>query len=466
MVDLQPSELDPTPAPDWQQGDLIALDIDDLSSGGDGVGRWQGRVVFVPDSVPGDHAEVRLVRVKRQYAHGKLRKVITPSPHRVRPACIVADKCGGCQWQVVSYEQQLQSKYQQVVQALERIGGLENPPVDQPLPSAPLAYRNKVTYPLAMSGEKVQAGYYQKGSHRLVNLNQCPVQDERLNPLLAEIKQDIQRRGWPIYREKPHRGLLRHVSFRIGRRTGELLLTLVSTDWDIPGIEEQAHQWLNRYPDLVGVCVNLNGDRTNAIFGPETRCVAGQHYLTEQFANLTFHIQSTTFFQVNTEQAEALLNVILQELALTGTERIVDVYCGIGTLTLSIAQQAESVIGIELQPEAAEQGQDNAILNGIANTVFLAGSAERLLAETVRSLSAAPDVILLDPPRRGCDPFVLETLLEVMPERIVYVSCNPATLARDLMRLCESGYRLARVQPVDFFPQTAHIECAAFLVRR
>jgi 23S rRNA (uracil1939-C5)-methyltransferase len=461
LVD-QPSELT---SPAWTQGDLISLTIDDLSATGEGVGRWQGRVVFVPDSVPGDQAQVRLVRAKRQYAHGKLHQLLTPSPQRVRPACIVADKCGGCQWQVVSYEQQLQAKHQQVIQALERIGGLEHPPVDPPLPSAPLAYRNKVTYPLALSGETVQAGYYQKGSHRLVNLNQCPVQDERFNPLLADIKQDIQRRGWPIYREKSHRGLLRHLGLRIGRRTGECLLTLVATDWDIPGIEAQAQEWLDRYPDLVGVCVNRNSDRTNAIFGAETRCVTGRHYLTEIFANLTFHIQSTTFFQVNTEQAEALLQVILQELALTGEERVVDVYCGIGTLTLPIAQQAKSVIGIELQPEAAEQGQDNAILNQIPNTVFHAGPAERLLAETVRSLAAAPDVILLDPPRRGCDAFVLETLLEIMPERIVYVSCNPATLARDLKRLCEGGYRLTRVQPADFFPQTAHIESAAFLVR-
>jgi 23S rRNA (uracil1939-C5)-methyltransferase len=447
----------------WQQGALLELTIADLSSGGDGVGRWEGRVVFVPDTVPGDRVTVRLVRVKPQYAYGKLQEIQEASPHRVRPSCIVADKCGGCQWQPVAYDHQLAAKFNLVRQDLERIGGLAEPPIDPVLSTPePLGYRNKATYPLARStGGQVQAGYYQKGSHQLINLNQCPIQDARLNPFLAQVKQDIHDRGWGIYNETEHRGKLRHLGLRIGRRTGEVLLTLVARDANLAGLEEQAQTWLSKYPELVGVCLNLNPDRTNTIFGDETLCVAGQYYLREEFAGLHFHIQPDTFFQVNTEQSEALLNVIQQELDLQGNETLVDAYCGIGTLTLPLARQAKEAIAIEVQLEAVEQARLNAQLNGITNVSFQIGAVERLLPH----LTIQPDVVLLDPPRKGCDPLVIQTLLKLLPARIVYVSCNSATLARDLKGLGDR-YQLTRVQPVDFFPQTAHVECVAFLVRR
>jgi 23S rRNA (uracil1939-C5)-methyltransferase len=420
--------------------------------------------VFVPDTVTGDRAIVRLLHVKPQYAHGKVHELLEPSPHRIRPRCIVADKCGGCQWQHVSDAYQHLAKQNQVVQALERIGGFEQPPVAPVLPvKEPLGYRNKATYPLARSQTgQVQAGYYQKGSHQLVNLNQCPIQDQRLNPLLAEVKQDIFQRGWSIYNEVRHQGNLRHLALRIGRRTGEMLLTLVVRDWKLAGIEEQAQTWLERYPGLVGVLLNRNPDRTNVIFGPQMRCIAGQAHLNEVFGGLTFQIRPETFFQVNTEQAEALLESILAELNLSGTETILDAYCGVGTLTLPLAQRVKQAIGLEIQPEAMEQAQRNAALNHLENVRFEVGAVEQILPQ----LEVQPDIVLLDPPRKGCDRAVITTLLQMQPARIVYVSCNPATLARDLKLLCEQGkYRLDRVQPVDFFPQTAHVECTAFLSR-
>jgi 23S rRNA (uracil1939-C5)-methyltransferase len=448
--------------PQWQQGQLVEVMITDLNDTGDGVGRWDERVVFVPDTVPGDRALVRLVHVKPQYAHGKLHKLLSASTHRIRPGCIVADKCGGCQWQHVSYEYQLQVKQNQVIQALERIGGFVCPPVD-PVLAAPssLGYRNKATYPLGKSTTgQVQAGYYQKGSHQLINLNQCPVQDSRLNPLLAEVKQDIQQRSWTVYDERHHKGQVRHLALRIGRRTGEMLLTMVVKDWDLPGIAAQAQEWLNRYPQLVGVSLNRNSERTNAIFGPETRCIAGQAYLLEQFAGLQFQVRPDTFFQVYTESAEALLQMIMQQLNLRGDEVLVDAYCGIGTLTLPLAITLRQAIGLEVQSEAVEQAQMNAQLNGITNVTFQAGAVEKLLPQ----LGITPDVVLLDPPRKGCDRTVIESLLQSSPRRIVYVSCKPATLARDIKLLCQTGkYHLTRVQPADFFPQTAHVECAAFL---
>lgn len=449
--------------PEWQQGQLVEIVINDLSDTGDGVGRLRSRVVFVPDTVPGDRALVRLVRVKPQYAHGKLHELLEASPHRRRPSCIVADKCGGCQWQHIAYEYQLEAKQNQVIQALERIGGFSCPPVDPVLPAfSTVGYRNKATYPLGISASgHVQAGYYHKGSHQLINLNQCPVQDSRLNPLLAEVKQDIQQRGWRVYDERRHKGQVRHLGLRIGRRTGEMLLTLVVKDWDLPGIEAQAQEWLNRYPQLVGVSLNRNPERTNAIFGEETRCIAGHAYLLEQFAGLEFQVRPDTFFQVYTEVAEALVQVIMQHLNLQGDEVLVDAYCGIGTLTLPLAKALHQAIGLEVQSSAVEQAQLNAQLNGINNVTFQVGPVETLLPQ----VGITPDIVLLDPPRKGCDRAVIEALLQALPRSIVYVSCKPATLARDLKLLCQEGnYRLTRVQPADFFPQTAHVECAAFLV--
>ncbi len=449
----------------WRQGELVEIDITDLTDGGEGVGRFEQRVVFVPDTVPGDRVLVRLVQVKPQYANAKLINVISGSAQRIRPRCIVADKCGGCQWQHIDYAYQLKAKRNQVIQALERIGGFSEPPVEMTLGAEDdLAYRNKSTYPLGRSrGGQVQAGYYQKGSHDLINLNQCPIQDVRLNPLLAEVKQDIYDRGWGIYDEKQHRGKVRHLSLRVGRRTGEILLTLVAKDANLEGLHEQAEAWLDRYPDLVGVSLNVNPKRTNAIFGDETRHIAGQPYLSEKFAGLQFQIHPTTFFQVYTEQAEALLRKVISQLNLQGNETLIDAYSGIGTFTLPLAKKVKQVIGLEVQPEAIAQAQFNADLNGVSNVSFQVGAVEKVLPE----LQIQADIVLLDPPRKGCDRAVLDTLLDMQPQRIVYISCKPSTLARDLKILCEDGkYELVKAQPADFFPQTAHVECAAFLERR
>ncbi len=448
----------------WKQGELIEINITDTSDTGDGVGRWHERVVFVPDTVPGDRAIVRLVHVKHTYAHAKLKQLLQSSPHRIRPSCIVADKCGGCQWQHIDYQYQLEAKRNQVIQALERIGGFVQPPVDPVLPApSALGYRNKATYPVNVSATgNVIAGYYQKSSHQLINLNQCPVQDARLNPLLAEIKQDIQKQGWQIYNEHRHTGIVRHIGLRIGRRTGEILLTLVVKDWNLPGIKEQAQEWLKCYQALVGVCLNKNPHRTNAIFGNETRCVAGVPYLKEEFAELEFQVRPDTFFQVYTETAENLLQVIESELNLQGNEVLLDTYCGIGTLTLPLAKHVRQAVGLELQAEAVEQAILNAKCNQIKNVNFMTGAVEELLSK----LDIKPDIVLLDPPRKGCDRQVIETLLTTKPHRIVYVSCKVATLARDLKLLCSNQvYRITRIQPADFFPQTAHVEVAAFLMR-
>ena len=446
----------------WQQGCLVELEITDLGDGGEGVGKFDSKVVFVPDTVVGDRALVRLVRVKRKYAYGKLDKLLDPSPHRIRPQCIVADKCGGCQWQHIDYGYQLSGKRNQVIQALTRIGKFSQPTVGEVISVSPFAYRNKATYPLSVASTtgKVQAGYYRQGSHQIINLNQCPVQDQRLNPFLSEIKDDIWYRFWSVYNERNHQGDLRHLALRIGRRTGEILLTLVTKTRKLPDIEEQGRAWLNQYPQLVGVCLNHNPHRTNAIFGEETHCVVGKPYLTEIFAGLQFQLRPETFFQVHTEAAEALLEVIIERLNLSGEEILLDAYCGIGTFTLPLAKRLQKAIGIEVQDTAIAQARLNAQLNDISNVEFYAGTVE----EQIKQIQVTPDVVILDPPRKGCKPQVIAALLELKPKKIVYVSCRPATLARDLQLLCDQeDYKVTYVQPADFFPQTFHVECTAFL---
>ncbi len=446
----------------WQQGQVVDVTIADLTDQGAGVGRLDNWVVFVPDTVPGDRVRVRLVQVKRQYGHGQLQQVITPSPDRIRPACIVADKCGGCQWQAMTYARQLAAKQNQVIQALQRLAAVPVPAV-APILAAPnpLGYRNKATYPLRQSATgQVQAGYYRKGSHRLINLNQCPVQDPRLDPLLAAVKQDFAAQGWSVYDEATHQGTLRHLALRLGRRTGEILLTLVVRDYGLPNLEAQVQSWLGRYPDLVGVCLNHNPDRTNVIFGEDTACVAGRSYLYEEFAGLRFRVEPTTFFQVYTEQAEQLLALICNRLPLTGQEVLVDAYCGVGSFTLPLAQRVQQAIGLEVSAAAIAQARINAEENQITNASFQVGRVEDLLPQ----LTVMPDVVLLDPPRKGCDRRVMETLLTLSPQHIVYISCKPATLARDLKFLCQDGkYQVQWVQPADFFPQTPHVECAVWL---
>lgn len=470
----------PNPAEDpdtpslWQQGATLTLAIEDLNDAGDGVGRWEDRVVFVPGTVPGDRAVVRLVRVKPRYGQGQLEQLLEPASDRIRPACIVADKCGGCQWQHVSYGAQLLAKQQQVEQALSRIGGFTAPPV-LPIAAAPtpLGYRNKATYPVAPGNKppQIRAGYYRQGSHRIVNLNQCPIQDPRLDPILAQVKRDIEARGWVPYREEKHRGLVRHVALRIGHHTGEVLLTLVARQAEgLPGVAEQARQWRDRFPAIVGVCLNINPRRTNVIFGDHTECLSGQGFLTEQLDGLAFQIRPDTFFQVNTAQAETAIAILRHELQLTGSETLVDAYCGVGTLTLPLARSLTAdvgrAIGIELQGAAITQARANAAANGLGDRVeFWPGKVEDQLPELLEA-GIAPDVVLLDPPRRGCQPAVLAALRAIAPPRIAYTSCKPATLARDLQLLCAEGtYRLTHVQPLDFFPQTPHVEAIAFLER-
>ena len=447
-----------------QQGQVIELEITDLNTSGEGVGRYEGQVIFVPNTVTGDHLKVKIIQSKPKFARGKIQNILLPSPHRIRPQCIVADKCGGCQWQHIDINYQRQAKHQQIIQAFQRIADLANIQVEPILYTQDsLNYRNKSTYPLGRSATgQVQAGYYRQGSHKLVNLNLCPIQDERLNPFLKEIKQDIQARGWSIYDEHKHRGKLRHLSLRIGHHTGEILLTLIATSEKLLGIKEQAQLWLEKYPQLVGVSLNLNPQRTNTILGNTTYTIAGKSYLREIFAGIELKISADTFFQINTKAAELLFQSILDRLDLTGQETVIDAYCGIGTFSLPLAKKVQKIVGIEVNSESIKQAQNNAKLNNIDNAIFYTGKVR----DWIDKITFHPDIFLLDPPRKGCHFQVIEAILKIKPLYIVYVSCKPATLARDIKLICQSNiYKPKYIQPTDFFPQTTHVESYVILRR-
>lgn len=448
-----------------QQGQIIKLEITDLNSSGDGVGRHEGRVVFVPNTVTGDRLTAKIIQAKAKFARGKIHEILTPSSHRIRPQCIVADKCGGCQWQHINANYQRQAKRQQVIDAFQRIGGFENIQVEEILHTPDIInYRNKSTYPLARSSTgQVQAGYYRSGSHKLVNLNQCPIQDERLHPFLKEIKHDIQQQGWSIYDETNHQGKLRHLSLRIGKNTGEILLTLISTSKKLVHIKEQAQLWLDKYPELVGVCLNINPDRTNIIFGKTTHTIAGKPYLREVFLDVKLHIAANTFFQINTRAAELLFTSVVEKLSLTGKETVVDAYCGVGTFSLPLAKKVKQVIGIEINSSSIRQARNNAALNNIKNANFYTGKVK----DCIDAIDFQPDILILDPPRKGCDIKVIKYLLKIQPSCIVYISCKPSTLARDIKMFCQSNiYEPKCIQSTDFFPQTTHVESYVILRKK
>ncbi|BDA39422.1 23S rRNA (uracil(1939)-C(5))-methyltransferase RlmD [Candidatus Atelocyanobacterium thalassae] len=440
-----------------QQNNLIKLNIVDINDNGEGVGKFEEKIIFVPDTVTGDVVLVSLNFIKRQYAYGKVKEIIHSSPYRVRPNCIVSDKCGGCQWQHISPEYQLHIKQNKIVQSLRRIGRFKDISVLPILSSSEIfGYRNKATYPLSYSKSgNVHAGYYQRHTHKLININQCPIQDSRLNSFLAEIKLDIEKQRWTIYNEKTYEGQLRHLALRIGHSTGEVLLTLVSTSSHINEIKKQANLWLEKYPNLIGVLINQNSEKSNKIFGDKTFSIVGEPFLKENFFNIDFKLRPDTFFQVNTQSAETLLHSLLDNLILTGKEKIVDAYCGIGTFTLPLAKRVSHATGIEISYDSIEQAKTNAKANNIDNVVFYQGAVKDILP----SLNISPDIVLLDPPRKGCEDGVIETLRRVRPPLIIYISCQPSTLARDLKKICHQNlYKILWIQPVDFFPQTPHVE--------
>ncbi|HSW09924.1 MAG TPA: 23S rRNA (uracil(1939)-C(5))-methyltransferase RlmD [Bacillota bacterium] len=448
-------------------GEAVELTITGLAVGGEGVGRYQGRVVFVPGSAPGDRVRARLTRVARNWARASLLELLQPGPDRRPPDCPLFGRCGGCQIQHLTPEAQLAFKRQVVADALARIGGLGDVPVaDCVPPPAWLGYRNKAQFPVALVRDgrerRLAAGIYAPGTHALVEVVDCPIQHPVNNRVLRETVAVARDLGLTAYDEDAGTGTLRHILTRVGVRTGEAMLVLVTREAELPRARALVRELGRRLPELTCIAQNVNSRRTNIILGERTRVLAGKPVISERLGRFRFTLSPGSFFQVNSAQAEAMCRLAAEQAVPTPGGTVLEVYAGIGTISLFLAERAEMVLGVESHLPAVEDARRNAAANRVGNVRFLTGLAERVLPELTRS-GLSPGAVVLDPPRKGCAPSVLQAVADSRPMRVVYVSCDPATLARDLAILAGRGYRIQSVVPLDMFPQTAHVEAVATL---
>ncbi|WP_058302861.1 23S rRNA (uracil(1939)-C(5))-methyltransferase RlmD [Gorillibacterium timonense] len=449
-----------------------------LTHDGEGVGRVNGFTLFVAGALPGERARVKVLKVKKQYGYAKLLNVLEASPDRIAAPCPIFDQCGGCQLQHLSYEAQLRHKRQIVVDALERIGklpvagvGADDTSAAGAIPVHPVIgmpnpwnYRNKAQVPLGEVEGGLVGGFYAQGSHRIIDMDACMIQHEANDDVISKVKEIASSLGISAYKEETGEGLLRHVVAKIGFRTGEIMVVLVVNGDKLPQQEAFVDSIREAIPGVKSICMNRNTRQTNVIFGDRTDVLWGSETIYDYIGDIKFAISARSFYQVNPVQTEVLYRTALDYAALTGGETVIDAYCGIGTISLFLAQHAGRVYGVEIVAEAIADARRNAALNGLANVDFAVGKAEEIIP-TWRADGITPDVIVVDPPRKGCEPELLDTMLAMRPERIVYVSCNPATLARDLRVLVDGGYRVEEVTPVDMFPHTVHVESVTQLVK-
>ena len=448
-----------------QKGETIEINITGLGSSGEGVGKYQGFTVFVPGALPTETIKAKVVLVKKNYASARIQEIIVPSAERVEPACPVYKQCGGCQLQHLSYAGQLAMKEEQVKAAITRIGHLDTEVLPVMGCANPWNYRNKMQFPAAMGAEgKIEIGCYATATHSVVDTEGCLIQKEANNQVLVAVRKWMQKYNITAYDERTGKGLVRHVMSRVGVHSGEVMAVLITSAYDIPAKKELIDILVEDVPGLVSVIQNINKKPTNIIMGNKTRTIYGKPNIKDSLGALSFNVSAQSFFQVNSEQAEKLYNKALEYAALTGNETVVDVYCGTGTITLYMAKHAKKAYGIEIVAPAIEDAKKNAVANGCKNVEFILGDAAVELPALLEG-GVNPDVVLLDPPRAGCEERVLAAICKVKPERIVYVSCNPASLARDLAYLEQNGYKATIVQPVDMFPATSHVENVALVVK-
>lgn len=447
-----------------RQGDWITVDIDNQSHTGDGVGKVEGFTVFVPSALPGERVLARVQRVKKTYAHAQVVKWERTSSDRVDPTCPIFAACGGCQLQHLAYPAQLEMKKRQVEASFSRIAGLEEVQV---LPvigmETPWHYRNKAQIPFGQQQGKMVAGFYAAGTHEIVPFDHCFIQQQANDQAIQAVIEIVRKLGISPYVEGRHRGLLRHVMVRTGKQTQEVMVVLVTNGTRLPRKRELLTLLEARIPGLTSVVQNFHSRRSNTVLGSENRVLWGRGWIEDAIGPVRFRISPHSFFQVNPEQTVVLYEEVRRRAALTGSETVVDAYCGIGTIGLYLAQDAKRVLGVESVEQAVLDARRNAERNGIRHATFEWGAAEEVLPRWAEE-GIRPDVIVVDPPRKGCAPPLLDAVVRMKPARLIYVSCNPSTLARDAALLAEKGYVTHEVQPVDLFPQTHHIECVAAFV--
>ena len=449
---------------EFRKNDLVTLEIEDCGIDGEGIGKADGFTVFVKDAVIGDTVTAKIIKAKKNYGYGRLMEVLKPSPYRVEPKCEFARQCGGCQLQALSYDQQLVFKTNKVKGHLERIGGFTDIPMEPIIGMDELFhYRNKAQFPVGRNKEgKIVTGFYAGRTHNIIENRDCALGVAENKEVLNRVISHMEKYGIEPYNEATGKGLVRHVLIRYGYFTKEVMVCLILNGNKLPK-EELLVKSLCEIPGMTSITINVNKKRSNVILGEEIRLLWGQEYITDRIGDISYQISPLSFYQVNPMQTLKLYAKALEYADLHGKETVWDLYCGIGTISLFLAQKAKFVRGVEIVPAAIENAKENAKLNGLENTEFFVGKAEEVLPREYKKNGVYADVIVVDPPRKGCDETLLETMVEMNPERIVYVSCDSATLARDLKYLCERGYELRKVCPVDQFGMTVHVETVVLL---
>lgn len=463
-----------------KKDDMLELQIQDMGIDGEGIGKVEGITLFVKDAIIGDKILAKVMKMKKNYGYARMMEILAPSPYRVEPKCEFHRQCGGCQMQVLDYAKQLEFKENKVKNNLIRIGGFENAEeLMEPIigMETPYYYRNKAQFPVGRDKDgKIVTGFYASRTHSIIPNRNCHLGADINKQVLDIVIDFMESNGIEPYDEKTGTGLVRHVLIRKGFTTGQVMVCLVVNGKKMPFAELLVEK-LCALEGMTSITLNVNQKNTNVILGEELILLWGQDYITDTIGDIKYQISPLSFYQVNPVQTEKLYQTALDYAGLTGEETVWDLYCGIGTISLFLAQKAKQVNGVEIVPQAIENAKNNAVLNGISNAEFFVGKAEEVLPEFYERESKKgsgtesdkissmlyPDVIVVDPPRKGCDEKCLETIVKMQPQKVVYVSCDSATLARDLKYLCENGYELKKVRPVDMFPQTVGIENVCLL---
>lgn len=444
---------------EFKKNDVVTVVIEDMGTDGEGIGKVDGFTLFIKDALIGDVVEAKLMKVKKNYGYARLMNIITPSPDRVEPKCPVCRQCGGCQIQALDYQAQLKFKERKVRGNLERIGGFTDILLEPIIGMEnPYHYRNKAQFPVGTdkNGEIV-TGFYAGRTHDIIPNTRCYLGAEVNEEILHVVLGYMKKYNISAYNEATGKGLVRHVLIRTGFTSGEIMVCIVVNGRNLPRAEKLVDE-LIKIEGMASITLNVNEKRTNVILGEEVRLLWGTTYIQDNIGDITYRISPLSFYQVNPVQTRKLYETALEYADLKGEETVWDLYCGIGTISLFLAQKAKQVYGVEIVPQAIEDARENAELNGIDNAKFYVGKAEEVLPELYEKEGIYADVIVVDPPRKGCDEKCLETIVKMQPERVVYVSCDSATLARDLRYLCEWGYEVKRGRACDMFPMTTHVE--------
>ena len=449
---------------EYRKNDIVTLEIVDCGTDGEGIGKADGFTVFVKDAVIGDTVTAKIMKAKKNYGYGRLMEILKPSPYRVEPVCPSARQCGGCQLQAVSYEEQKVFKEKKLRGHLERIGGFCDLPMEPLIGmDEPYHYRNKAQFPVGRNKEgRIITGFYAGRTHAIIENRDCALGIPQNKEILDIVIAHMEKYGITSYDEMTGKGLVRHIFVRYGFFTGELMVCLIINGQDLPHQKELIEK-LREIPGMTSISLNINKKRSNVILGDKVKTIWGQEYITDKIGDISYEISPLSFFQVNPKQTWKLYSKALEYADLHGEETVWDLYCGIGTISLFLAQQAKFVRGVEIVPAAIDDAKRNAQINNIENVEFFVGKAEEVLPREYEKNGVYADVIVVDPPRKGCDEMLLKTILKMQPKRVVYVSCDSATLARDLRFLCDNGYELKKVCGVDQFPQTVHVETVCLL---